>query len=133
MTEFTNVISSSCVIRLTISIASSKLPPIWITLAPCIISWASFPTDILPDGITTKSPDQIQSEQLNTELQSIRNEIQTKNEQLDSLNAKLVIAKKEYEEVISEIMSSKKQVNQAKKDLEEYTSKLDSTRKENND
>ena len=31
-----------------------------------------------PDGITTKSPDQIQSEQLNTELQSIRNEIQTK-------------------------------------------------------
>ena len=62
-----------------------------------------------------------------------KNEIQTKNEQLDSLNAKLVIAKKEYEEVISEIMSSKKQVNQAKKDLEEYTSKLDSTRKENND
>ena len=47
-----------------------------------------------PDGITTKSPDQIQSEQLNTELQSIRNEIQTKNEQLDSLNPKLVIAKK---------------------------------------
>ena len=78
------------------------------------------------DEVTTKSPDQIKGDQLNTELQSIRNEIQERKEQLDSINAKLVIAKKEYEEVISEIMSSKKQVNQAKKDLEEYTTKLES-------
>ena len=85
------------------------------------------------DTVTTKSPDQIKGDQLNTELQGIRNEIQAKKEQLDSINAKLVIAKKEYEEVISEIMSSKKQVNQAKKDLEEYTSKLDSIKKENGD
>ena len=85
------------------------------------------------DGITTKSPEQIQNEQTNTELQSIRNEIETKKEQLASLNAKLVIAKKEYEEVISEIMSSKKQVNQAKKNLEEYTSKLETAKKENGD
>jgi len=85
------------------------------------------------DSITTKSPEQIQNEQTNTELQSIRNEIEIKKEQLESLNAKLVIAKKEYEEVISEIMSSKKQVNQAKKDLEEYTSKLETTKKENGD
>ncbi len=85
------------------------------------------------DTVTTKSPDQIKGEQLNTELQSIRNEIQERKEQLDSINAKLVIAKKEYEEVISEIMSSKKQVNQAKKDLEEYTTKLESSKKENTD
>tara|TARA_B100000029_G_scaffold8874_1_gene9433 strand:- start:536 stop:838 length:303 start_codon:yes stop_codon:yes gene_type:complete len=85
------------------------------------------------DTVTTKSPDQIKGEQLNTELQSIRNEIQERKEQLDSINAKLVIAKKEYEEVISEIMSSKKQVNQAKKDLEEYAEKLDSAKKENSD
>ena len=85
------------------------------------------------DTITTKSPDQIKGDQLNTELQSIRNEIQERKEQLDSINAKLVIAKKEYEEVISEIMSSKKQVNQAKKDLEEYAEKLDSAKKENSD
>ena len=86
-----------------------------------------------PNGVTTKSPDEIQNDQLNTEAQSIRNEIDIKKEQLDSISAKLVIAKKEYEEVISEIMSSKKQVNQAKKDLEEYTSKLDSIKKENGD
>ena len=47
------------------------------------------------DNVTTKSPDQIKGEQLNTELQSIRNEIQERKEQLDSINAKLVIAKKE--------------------------------------
>ena len=86
-----------------------------------------------PYDITTKSPDEIKNEQINTELQSIRNEIQTQKEKLDSINTKLVIAKKEYEEVIAEIMSSKKQVNQAKKDLEEYTSKLDSVKKENGD
>ena len=28
---------------------------IWTTLAPCIIAWASLPTEILPAGITTKA------------------------------------------------------------------------------
>jgi hypothetical protein len=53
LTEFTSVMASRAAISRTTVRAWSKLPLIWITLAPWMRAWASFPKAMWPSGMST--------------------------------------------------------------------------------
>ena len=90
-------------------------------------------TDEGPGKIEIKSSEDIQNEQVQNELDVIRNELSEKSSHLESISEKLSLSRKEYDEIIGKIMESKKLLNENKDavtEIREAKSKLDETRKE---
>lgn len=65
-----------------------------------------------------KTPEEIQKERVQNELEFLQNEITVKNEKLESISEKLSSVKKEYDEVIGNLMAAKKEWNEKKDGFE---------------
>ena len=66
----------------------------------------------VPKKIEIKSSDDIQREQVETELNALRSEISEKSSRLDSISEKLDLTRKEYNDVIAKTMEAKKLFNE---------------------
>ena len=93
--------------------------------------------DVEPNVDTTpvKSPEEIEKDRIQNELDYLKNEVSAKTEKLNSISQKLETVKEEYDKVVNDLMSSKKEWKEKKDefesmktDYEEISGKLSTTR-----
>ena len=87
----------------------------------------------VPTKVEIKSSDDIQREQVETELNALRSEISEKSSRLDSISEKLDLTRKEYNDVIAKTMEAKKLFNENKNsdnEIKESLMELKKTRRE---
>lgn len=70
------------------------------------------------EHIRTKSPEEIQKEQLAGEIEYLEAEIKSKTSHLDSISQKLATVKEEYDQAVSLLMSSKKDMNEKRSEFD---------------
>ena len=65
----------------------------------------------IPNKVEVKSSDDIQREQVETELNALRSELSEKSAKIDSISEKLELTRSEYDQVIRKSMDAKKLLN----------------------
>ena len=65
----------------------------------------------IPNKVEVKSSDDIQREQVETELNALRSELSEKSAKIDSISEKLELTRSEYDQVIRKTMEAKKLLN----------------------
>lgn len=78
--------------------------------------------------VQAKTPQEIQKEQLTTELDYLRKELQTKTEHLSSISDKLAKVKSEYDQLVSTLMTSKKDLKERKAEHEQLLLQISQTK-----
>jgi len=81
--------------------------------------------DIQHEIAEVKSPEQIQKERAQTEIEFINQEIQNKTDNLNSISQKHFAVKEEYDSIVSKLMSTKKELQEKNIEFETMTSQLD--------
>ena len=79
--------------------------------------------EIISEAPPIKKPEEIEKEQIETELEHLKKEVKDKTESFDSILKKLTTVKEEYDSVIAKVMS-------AKREVKEKTTELDSMKTE---
>lgn len=70
-------------------------------------------------AVRVKSPEEIQREQVENELEFLRAELKSKTEHLDSVAEKLGKAKEEYDQVVGSLMTTKKEINDRRTEIDD--------------
>ena len=73
----------------------------------------------IPNKVEVKSSDDIQREQVETELNALRSELSEKSAKIDSISEKLELTRSEYDQVIRKTMEAKKLLNEKKDSVNE--------------
>ena len=61
----------------------------------------------IPNKVEVKSSDEIQREQVETELNALRSELSEKSAKIESISEKLELTRSEYDQVIRKTMEAK--------------------------
>ena len=73
----------------------------------------------IPNKVEVKSSDDIQREQVETELNALRSELSEKSAKINSISEKLELTRSEYDQVIRKTMEAKKLLNEKKDSVNE--------------